>query len=111
MSEHPTPDSVQSNSIAFAAAPSISKLLGVPTILPGESADLYQASLDTLIEELGARSVLQGYLAEKIHECLCSKLNCLCIGVLLCDGIAKGRLAHAGNLIFLKGCCVKQLIV
>ena len=56
MSEHPTPDSVQSNSIAFAAAPSISKLLGVPTILPGETADLYQASLDTLIEELGARS-------------------------------------------------------
>ncbi len=69
MSEHPTPDSVQSNSIAFAAAPSISRLLGVMPILPGESADLYQASLDTLIEELGARSVLQGYLAEKIHEC------------------------------------------
>ena len=39
-------------------------------ILPGESADLYQASLDALIEELGARSVLQVYLAEKIHECL-----------------------------------------
>ena len=39
-------------------------------ILPGESADLYQSSLDTLIEELGARSVLQVYLAEKIHECL-----------------------------------------
>ena len=56
MSEHPNPDSVQSNSIAFAAATSISKLLGVPTILPGEAADLYQGSLDTLIEELGARS-------------------------------------------------------
>ena len=58
MSEHPTPDSVQSNSIAFAAAPSISRLLGVMPILPGESADLYQASLDTLIEELGARSLV-----------------------------------------------------
>ena len=58
MSEHPTPDSVQSNSIAFAAAPSISRLLGVMPILPGETADLYQASLDTLIEELGARSLV-----------------------------------------------------
>ena len=56
MSEHPTPDSVQSNSIAVAAAPSISRLLGVMPILPGETADFYQGSLDTLIEELGARS-------------------------------------------------------
>ena len=70
MSEQPTSDSIESNSIAVAAAPSISRLLGVVPILPGESADLYQASLDTLIEELGARSVLQVYLAEKIHECL-----------------------------------------
>jgi len=70
MSEQPTSDSIQSNSIAVAAAPSISRLLGVVLILPGESADLYQSSLDTLIEELGARSVLQVYLAEKIHECL-----------------------------------------
>ncbi len=49
-------DSIQSKSIAVAVAPSISKLLGVVPILPGESADLYQASLETLIEELGARS-------------------------------------------------------
>ena len=70
MSEQPTSDSIQSKSIAVAAAPSISRLLGVVPILPGESADLYQASLETLIEELGARSVLQVYLAEKIHECL-----------------------------------------
>ena len=70
MSEQPTSDSIQSKSIAVAVAPSISRLLGVVPILPGESADLYQASLDTLIEELGARSVLQVYLAEKIHECL-----------------------------------------
>jgi hypothetical protein len=70
MSEQPTSDSIQSKSIAVAAAPSISRLLGVVPILPGESADLYQSSLDTLIEELGARSVLQVYLAEKIHECL-----------------------------------------
>ena len=70
MSEQPTSDSIQSKSIAVAVAPSISRLLGVVPILPGESADLYQASLDALIEELGARSVLQVYLAEKIHECL-----------------------------------------
>ena len=70
MSEQPTSDSIQSKSIAVAVAPSISRLLGVVTTLPGESADLYQASLETLIEELGARSVLQVYLAEKIHECL-----------------------------------------
>ena len=48
-------DSIQSKSIAVAVAPSISRFLGVVPILPGESADLYQASLDTLIEELGAR--------------------------------------------------------
>ncbi|MCX6177837.1 MAG: hypothetical protein NT163_00415 [Chlorobiales bacterium] len=70
MSEQPNSDSIQSNSIAVAAAPSISRLLGLVPILPGESVDLYQASLETLIEELGARSVLQVYLAEKIHECL-----------------------------------------
>ena len=70
MSEQPASESIQSNSIAVAPAPSISRLLGVVPILPGESADLYQASLYTLIEELGARSVLQVYLAEKIHECL-----------------------------------------
>ncbi|MEI7787128.1 MAG: hypothetical protein WCI23_00690 [Chlorobiaceae bacterium] len=70
MSVQPVSDSIQSNSIKVAAAPSISRLLGVVPILPGESADLYQASLDALIEELGARSVLQVYLAEKIHECL-----------------------------------------
>ena len=57
MSEQPTSDSIQSKSIAVAVAPSISRLLGVVPILPGESADLYQASFDTLIEELGARSV------------------------------------------------------
>jgi len=44
--------------------------LGKVPILPGESAEQYQQSLDALIEELGAKSVLQVYLAEKIHECL-----------------------------------------
>ena len=38
--------------------------------MPGESSDLYQISLQGLIQELDARTVLQVYLAEKIHECL-----------------------------------------
>jgi hypothetical protein len=46
--------------------PSLTKVLGVVATLPGEPADLYRMSLETLIEELGARSVLQVYLAEKI---------------------------------------------
>lgn len=50
MIEHSTPDSsVGANVIAVSIAPSISQLLGVVPILPGESAVLYQGSLDTLI--------------------------------------------------------------
>lgn len=50
--------------------PSISKLLGKVPTLPGESADQYQQSLQALIEELQATTVLQVYVAEKIHDCL-----------------------------------------
>lgn len=49
---------------------SISKLLGPAPVLPGESRAHYQASLTALVEELQATTVLQVYLAEKIHECL-----------------------------------------
>lgn len=49
--------------------PSISKLLGAVSTLPGESADQYQQSLQRLIEELEATTVLQVYVAEKIHDC------------------------------------------
>lgn len=49
---------------------SISKLLGSASVLPGESAAQYQASLQGLIEELEAKTVMQVYLAEKMHECL-----------------------------------------
>jgi len=52
------------------APPSLSGVLGVASTLPGESPDQYQMSLDTLLIELGATTVLQVYLAEKIHECL-----------------------------------------
>jgi len=70
MSQQSPSESGQSRSIEDVAALSLTKVLGVVPILPGEPADLYRTSLDTLIEELGARSVLQVYLAEKIHECL-----------------------------------------
>lgn len=55
---------------AVGKAPSISKLLGTVPTLPGESADQYQQSLQALIEELQATTVLQVYVAEKIHDCL-----------------------------------------
>jgi len=50
--------------------PSISQLLGTVPTFPGESADQYQQSLQALIEELQATTVLQVYVAEKIHDCL-----------------------------------------
>lgn len=48
----------------------ISEVLGVDPLLPGEPAADYQQGLEDLIAELGAKSVLQVYLAEKIYECL-----------------------------------------
>lgn len=51
-------------------AKTISELLGVDPLLPGEPAADYQQGLQDLIAELGAKSVLQVYLAEKIFECL-----------------------------------------
>lgn len=52
------------------SAVSITQLLNVSPVLPGESAELYRSSLQGLIQELEAKTVLQVYLAEKIHECL-----------------------------------------
>jgi len=43
--------------------------LSEPT-LPGESVVEYQQGLVQLIDELGAKTVLQVYLAEKIYDCL-----------------------------------------
>jgi len=48
----------------------ISKLLSAKPVLPGENADEYAAGLAALIAELGAKTVLQIYLAEKIYDCL-----------------------------------------
>lgn len=49
---------------------SISTILRRTLTLPGESVDNYEKSLSALIDELDAKTVLQVYLAEKIHDCL-----------------------------------------
>ena len=71
MSQQLVSDSNHSIALSTAApAPTLSRILGLMPTLPGESAEQYQVSLDALIKELGAHSVLQVYLAEKIHDCL-----------------------------------------
>lgn len=49
---------------------SISEVLGVEPLLPGEPEDGYRQGLQELIVELDAKSPLQIYLAEKIYDCL-----------------------------------------
>ena len=49
---------------------SISDVLGVEPVLPGEPVKDYRQGLQELIVELDAKSPLQIYLAEKIYECL-----------------------------------------
>ena len=49
---------------------SISSLLGVAQVMPGESVEAYQSGLLATVEELGADTPLQVYLAEKIFQCL-----------------------------------------
>jgi hypothetical protein len=44
--------------------------LGITPVLPGESMEVYQRGLLATIQELGATTPLQIYLAEKIYECL-----------------------------------------
>ena len=48
----------------------ISQLIGASPVLPGESDKVYQHGLVATVQELGATTPLQIYLAEKIHECL-----------------------------------------
>lgn len=49
---------------------SISKAIGSSPLLPGESKVDYEQGLSAVIEELGAKTATQMYLAEKIFECL-----------------------------------------
>lgn len=48
----------------------ISEVLGIDPLLPGEPEVEYQLGLQDLITELRAQSILQVYLAEKIYDCL-----------------------------------------
>jgi hypothetical protein len=48
----------------------ISKVLGATQLLPGESAEVYLKGLQSTLEELGAKTPLQEYIAEKIFQCL-----------------------------------------
>lgn len=50
--------------------PSISDILGVTPVLPGEPEDAYQAGLAAMVEELEAKTVLQVYIVEKSYDCL-----------------------------------------
>lgn len=50
--------------------PSISEILGVTPVLPGEPEDAYQAGLVAMVEALEAKTVLQVYIVEKIYDCL-----------------------------------------
>lgn len=52
------------------AGKSISDVLGVEPVLPGEPEDGYRQGLQEIIVELDAKSPLQIYLAEKIYDCL-----------------------------------------
>jgi hypothetical protein len=48
----------------------ISKILGATQLLPGESDEFYLKGLQSTLQELGARTPLQEYIAEKIFQCL-----------------------------------------
>ena len=67
MSEKKTPEQPASHSQATSQ---ISQIFGPIKLLPGESEAVYRAGLGGTINELGASTHLQIYLAEKIFQCL-----------------------------------------
>ena len=67
MSEKKTPEQPTSQS---QAASQISQIFGPIKLLPGESEAVYRGGLAGVINELGASTHLQIYLAEKIFQCL-----------------------------------------
>ena len=67
MSEKKTPEQPASQS---QAASQISQIFGPIKLLPGESEAVYRTGLAGTINELGATTHLQIYLAEKIFQCL-----------------------------------------
>jgi hypothetical protein len=48
----------------------VSNAVGAYQILPGESAQKYHHGLASTIEELGAKTMMQIYIAEKIFQCI-----------------------------------------
>jgi len=62
--------SANKSSAPSVSGPAISSLLGTAPVLPGESARLYRSGVLAAVQELGAQTPLQVYLAEKIYECL-----------------------------------------
>lgn len=53
------------------ATSKVAKAAGVRwSILPGESAEMYSRGLQSTVDELGAKTELQVYLAEKIFQCI-----------------------------------------
>jgi hypothetical protein len=67
LSEKKTPEQPASQS---QGASQISQIFGPIKLLPGESEAVYRAGLAGTINELGASTHLQIYLAEKIFQCL-----------------------------------------
>ena len=67
MSEKKTPEQPASQN---QAASQISQIFGPIKLLPGESEAAYRAGLAGTLNELGASTHLQIYLAEKIFQCL-----------------------------------------
>ena len=59
-----------SNKVVQVVSSPITQILGSTPVLPGESQEIYQQGLVATIQELGATTPLQIYLAEKIYECL-----------------------------------------
>ena len=56
-------------SVELVSSP-ISQVFGSTPVLPGESEVIYRQGLLATLQELGATTPLQTYLAEKIYECL-----------------------------------------
>lgn len=68
--EHLNAKVIETEHSGLGSTKTISEVLGVDPLLPGEPVADYQQGLQDLIVELGAKSVLQVYLAEKVYECL-----------------------------------------
>ena len=59
------------NSVKALELPSITRLAGgTSPVLPGESEAVYQKGLAATISELGAKTELQVYFAQKIFDCM-----------------------------------------